>query len=134
MSIIRIQKSSTAELLMKSWEPSTLKVYSSSYTSFRNFCTSNSLNPANITLVVFMDYLTHLFKHQLAFSTINDHRPMLNQLLLLKNRTDIVNDPFITRIMTGIHKLRPSSANQVFKHLSKIKVIPKHSYSVKCFI
>ncbi|KAM9974050.1 hypothetical protein ACTFIR_009392 [Dictyostelium discoideum] len=139
MSIIRIQKSSTAELLMKSWEPSTLKVYSSSYTRFRNFCTSNSLNPANITLVVFMDYLTHLFKHKppLAFSTINGHRSMLNQLLLLKNQTDIVNDPFITRIMTGIHKLRPSSAkyqeiwdaNQVFKHLSTIKVIPKYTYT-----
>ncbi|KAM9974256.1 hypothetical protein ACTFIR_012777 [Dictyostelium discoideum] len=97
MSIIRIQKSSTAELLMKSWEPSTLKVYSSSYTRFRNFCTPNSLNPANITLVVFMDYLTHPFKHKppLAFSTINGHRSMLNQLLLLKNQTDIVNDPFL---------------------------------------
>ncbi|KAM9975308.1 hypothetical protein ACTFIW_010336 [Dictyostelium discoideum] len=85
MSIIRIQKSSTAELLMKSWEPSTLKVYSSSYTRFRNFCTSNSLNPANINLVVIMDYLPHLFKHKppLAFSTINSHRSMLNQLLLL---------------------------------------------------
>ncbi|KAM9954897.1 hypothetical protein ACTFIW_001000 [Dictyostelium discoideum] len=139
MSIIRIQKSSTAELLMKSWEPSTLKLYSSSYTRFRNFCTSNSLNTANITLVVFMDYLTHLFKHKppLAFSTINGHRSMLNQLLLLKNQTDIVNDPFITRIMTGIHKLRPSSAkyqeiwdaNQVFKHLSTIKVIPKYTYT-----
>ncbi|KAM9975407.1 hypothetical protein ACTFIW_007675 [Dictyostelium discoideum] len=139
MSIIRIQKSSTAELLMKSWEPSTLKVYSSSYTRFRNFCISNSLNPANITLVVFMDYLTHLFKHKppLAFSTINGHRSMLNQLLLLKNQNDIVNDPFITRIMTGIHKLRPSSAkyqeiwdaNQVFKHLSAIKVIPKYTYT-----
>ncbi|KAM9974177.1 hypothetical protein ACTFIR_003893 [Dictyostelium discoideum] len=139
MSIIRIQKSSTAELLMKSWEPSTLKVYSSSYTRFRNFCTSNSSNPANITLVVFMDYLTHLFKHKppLAFSTINGHRSMLNQLLLLKNQTDIVNDPFITRIMTGIHKLRPSSAkyqeiwdaNQVFKHLSTITVIPKYTYT-----
>ncbi|KAM9952547.1 hypothetical protein ACTFIR_007601 [Dictyostelium discoideum] len=139
MSIIRIQKSSTAELLMKSWEPSTLKVYSSSYTRFRNFCISNSLNPANITLVVFMDYLTHLFKHKppLAFSTINGHRSMLNQLLLLKNQTDIVNDPFITRIMTSIHKLRPSSAkyqeiwdaNQVFKHLSTIKVIPKYTYT-----
>ncbi|KAM9967291.1 hypothetical protein ACTFIR_007531 [Dictyostelium discoideum] len=139
ISIIRIQKSSTAELLMKSWEPSTLKVYSSSYTRFRNFCSSNSLNPANITLVVFMDYLTHLFKHKppLAFSTINGHRSMLNQLLLLKNQTDIVNDPFITRIMTGIHKLRPSSAkyqeiwdaNQVFKHLSTIKVIPKYTYT-----
>ncbi|KAM9975496.1 hypothetical protein ACTFIW_012080 [Dictyostelium discoideum] len=109
MSIIRIQKSSTAELLMKSWEPSTLKVYSSSYTRFRNF----------------------------SFSTINGHRSMLNQLLLLKNQTDIVNDPFITRIMTGIHKLRPSSAkyqeiwdaNQVFKHLSTIKVIPKYTYT-----
>ncbi|KAM9957070.1 hypothetical protein ACTFIR_003807 [Dictyostelium discoideum] len=139
MSIIRIQKSSTSELLMKSWEPSTLKVYSSSYTRFRNFCTSNSLNPAKITLVVFMDYLTHLFKHKLplAFSTINGHRSMLNQLLPLKNQTDIVNDPFITRIMTGIHKLRPSSAkyqeiwdaNQVFKHLSTIKVIPKYTYT-----
>ncbi|KAM9957079.1 hypothetical protein ACTFIR_003816 [Dictyostelium discoideum] len=131
MSIIRIQKSSTAELLMKSLEPSTLKVYSSSYTRFRNFCSSNSLNPANITLVVFMDYLTHLFKHKppLAFSTINVVTP--------KNQTDIVNDPFITRIMTGIHKLRPSSAkyqeiwdaNQVFKHLSTIKVIPKYTYT-----
>ncbi|KAM9954249.1 hypothetical protein ACTFIW_003790 [Dictyostelium discoideum] len=139
MCIIRIQKSSTAELFMKSWEPSTLKVYSSSYTRFRNFCISNSLNPANITLVVFMDYLTHLFKHKppLAFSTFNGHRSMLNQLLLLKNQTDIVNDPFITRIMTGIHKLRPSSAkyqeiwdaNQVFKHLSTIKVIPKYTYT-----
>ncbi|KAM9957035.1 hypothetical protein ACTFIR_003772 [Dictyostelium discoideum] len=112
-------------------------VYSSSYTRFRNFCTSNSLNPANITLVVFMDYLTHLFKHKppLAFSTINGHRSMLNQLLLLKNQTDIVNDPFITRIMTGIHKLRPSSAkyqeiwdaNQIFRHLSTIKVITKYT-------
>ncbi|KAM9975714.1 hypothetical protein ACTFIW_003663 [Dictyostelium discoideum] len=139
MSIIRIQKSSKAELLMKSWEPSTLKVYSSSYTRFRNFCTSNLLNPANITLVFFMDYLTHLFKHKppLAFSTINGHRSMLNQLLLLKNQTDIVNDPFVTRIMTGIHKLRPSSAkyqeiwdtNQVFKYLSTIKVIPKYTYT-----
>ncbi|KAM9972544.1 hypothetical protein ACTFIR_011911 [Dictyostelium discoideum] len=116
-----------------------LNVSSSSYSRFRNFCPSNSLNPANITLVVFMDYLTHLFKHKppLAFSTINGHRSMLNQLLLLKNQTDIVNDPFITRIMTGIHKLRPSSAkyqeiwdaNQVFKYLSTIKVIPKYTYT-----
>ncbi|KAM9955058.1 hypothetical protein ACTFIW_008722 [Dictyostelium discoideum] len=104
MSIILIKKSSKAELLMKSWEPSTLKVYSSSYTRFRNFCTSNSWNPANITLVVFMDYLTHLFKNRPPY------RSMLNQLLLLKNQTDIVNDPFITRIITGIHKMRPSSA------------------------
>ncbi|KAM9975471.1 hypothetical protein ACTFIW_012055 [Dictyostelium discoideum] len=106
---------------------------------FRNFCTLNSLNPANITLVIFMDYITHLFKHKppLSFSTINGHRSMLNQLLLLKNQTDIVNDPFITRIMTSIHKLRPSSAkyqeiwdtNQVFKHLSTIKVIPKYTYT-----
>ncbi|EAL73842.1 hypothetical protein DDB_G0267210 [Dictyostelium discoideum AX4] len=139
MSFARTTNTKTAELLMKSWEPSTLKVYSSSYTRFRNFCTLNSLNPANITLVVFMDYLTHLFKHKppLAFSTINGHRSMLNQLLLLRNQTDIVNDPFITRIMTGIHKLRPSSAkykeiwdaNQVFKHLSTIKVIPKYTYT-----
>ncbi|KAM9943659.1 hypothetical protein ACTFIT_001948 [Dictyostelium discoideum] len=139
MSFARTTNTKTAELLMKSWEPSTLKVYSSSYTRFRNFCTLNSLNPANITLVVFMDYLTHLFKHKppLAFSTINGHRSMLNQLLLLRNQTDIVNDPFITGIMTGIHKLRPSSAkykeiwdaNQVFKHLSTIKVIPKYTYT-----
>ncbi|KAM9948556.1 hypothetical protein ACTFIT_001907, partial [Dictyostelium discoideum] len=112
MSFARTTNTKTAELLMKSWEPSTLKVYSSSYTRFRNFCT-------------------------LAFSTINGHRSMLNQLLLLRNQTDIVNDPFITRIMTGIHKLRPSSAkykeiwdaNQVFKHLSTIKVIPKYTYT-----
>ncbi|KAM9950950.1 hypothetical protein ACTFIT_005031, partial [Dictyostelium discoideum] len=45
--------------------------------------------------------------HSQTFSTINGHRSMLNQLLLLRNQTDIVNDPFITRIMTGIHKLRP---------------------------
>ncbi|KAM9999510.1 hypothetical protein ACTFIY_004598 [Dictyostelium cf. discoideum] len=111
-SIFGPQKASTAELLMKSWEGSTLNVYSSSYTRFRNFCILNSLNPANITLVVFMDYLTHLFKVKppLAFSTITSHRTMLNQLLLLRNQTDIVNDPFITRIMTGIRKLRPSSA------------------------
>ncbi|KAM9974091.1 hypothetical protein ACTFIR_009433 [Dictyostelium discoideum] len=47
------------------------------------------------------------------------------------------NDPFITRIITGIHKLRSSSAkyqeicnaNQVFKHLSTIKVIPKYTFT-----
>ncbi|KAM9975741.1 hypothetical protein ACTFIW_000017 [Dictyostelium discoideum] len=68
MSIIRIKKSSTAELLMKSWNLPLLSCYS------------------------------------------------------LGNQTDIVNDLFITRIMTGIHKMRPSStkyqeiwnANQVF--------------------
>ncbi|KAM9997156.1 hypothetical protein ACTFIZ_007955 [Dictyostelium cf. discoideum] len=140
-SIFGTQNSGTSELLMKSWEQSTLKVYNSSYTRFLNFCTLNSLDPSSITLVVFMDYLTHLFKikHPLAFSTINNHRSMLNQLLLLRNQTDIVNDPFITRIMTGIHKLRPSSAkykeiwdaNKVFKYLSTIKVLllPKFTYT-----
>ncbi|KAM9957058.1 hypothetical protein ACTFIR_003795 [Dictyostelium discoideum] len=116
---------------MKSWEPSTINVYRSSYTRFRNFCTLNSINPANITLVVFMDYLTHLFKQK------PHHRSMLNQLFLLRNQTDIINDLFITRIMTGIHKLHPSSAkyqeiwdaNQVFMHLSTIKVIPKYTYT-----
>ncbi|KAM9974194.1 hypothetical protein ACTFIR_003910 [Dictyostelium discoideum] len=83
-------------------------------------------------------YLTHLFKHKLplAFS-INGHLSILNRLLLFRDQTDIVNDPFITKIMTDIHKLRPSStkyqeiwdANQVFKHLSTIKVIPKYSYT-----
>ncbi|KAM9997173.1 hypothetical protein ACTFIZ_007916 [Dictyostelium cf. discoideum] len=103
--IIGTQNSGTSELLMKSWEQSTLKVYNSSYTRFLNFCTLNSLDQSNITLVVFIYYLTHLFKTrlQLAFSTINNHRSMLNQLILLKNQTNIVNDPFITRIMTGIH-------------------------------
>ncbi|KAM9975743.1 hypothetical protein ACTFIW_000019 [Dictyostelium discoideum] len=108
----------------------------SSYTRFRNFCTLNSLNPANITLVVFMDYLTHLFKHKppLAFSNINGHRSMLNHLLLLKNQTNIVNYPFITRIMTGIHKLLPSStkyqeiwdANQIFKYLPSLDDTNSH--------
>ncbi|EAL73840.1 hypothetical protein DDB_G0267206 [Dictyostelium discoideum AX4] len=69
----------------------------------------------NITLVVFLDYLTHLFKHKppLAFSTINGHRSMLNQLLLLRNQTDIVNDPFITRIMTALiyHQSHPPSTH-----------------------
>ncbi|KAM9975409.1 hypothetical protein ACTFIW_007677 [Dictyostelium discoideum] len=139
MSTIRIKKSIKAGLLMKTRENSTLKVYCSSYTRSRNFCTSNSLNLANITLVVFIDYLTYLFKHkaQLAFSTINGHRPMLNQFLLLRNQTDIVNYPFITRIMIDIHNLHPSSANfhelmytnQVFKHLYSIKVIPKYTYT-----
>ncbi|KAM9985606.1 hypothetical protein ACTFIZ_000243 [Dictyostelium cf. discoideum] len=138
-SIFGTKNSGTSELLMKSWEQSTLKVYNSSYTRFLNFCTLNSLGPSKITLVVFMDYLTHLFKIKppLAFSTINNHRSMLNQLLLLRNQTDIVNDPFITRIMTGIHKLRPSSAkykeiwdaNKVFKYLSTIKVLPKFTYT-----
>ncbi|KAM9985672.1 hypothetical protein ACTFIZ_012369 [Dictyostelium cf. discoideum] len=138
-SFIGTQNSGTSELLMKSWEQSTLKVYNSNYTRFLNFCTLNSLDPSNITLVVFMDYLTHLFNKRppLAFSTINNHRSMLNQLLLLRNQTDIVNDPFITRIMTGIHKLRPSSAkykeiwdaNKVFKYLSTIKVLPKFTYT-----
>ncbi|KAM9985632.1 hypothetical protein ACTFIZ_000228 [Dictyostelium cf. discoideum] len=71
-SIIGTQNSGTAELLIKSWEQSTLKVYNSSYTRFLNFCTLNSLDPSNITLVMFMDYLTHLFKMKppLAFSKI----------------------------------------------------------------
>ncbi|KAM9985602.1 hypothetical protein ACTFIZ_000237 [Dictyostelium cf. discoideum] len=138
-SIFGTQNSGTSELLMKSWEQSTIKVYNSSYTRFLNSCTLNSLDPSNITLVVFMDYLTHLFKIKppLAFSTINNHRSMLNQLLLLRNQPDIVNDPFISRIMTGIHKLRPSSAkykeiwdaNKVFKYLSTIKVLPKFTYT-----
>ncbi|KAM9994365.1 hypothetical protein ACTFIZ_007599 [Dictyostelium cf. discoideum] len=97
-SIIGTQNSGTSELLMKSWEQSTLKVYNSSYTRFLNFCTLNSLDPSNITLVVFMDYLTHLFKTRppLAFSTINNHRSMLNQLLLLRNQTNIHSKFFDT--------------------------------------
>ncbi|KAN0045612.1 hypothetical protein ACTA71_005990 [Dictyostelium dimigraforme] len=120
-SIISTQKAGTSDLLMSSWQPSTLKVYDSSYAKFYSFCTSNNLDPSDITLVVFMDYLTYLFKlvPSLAYSTINGHRSMLNQL------------------MAGIHKLRPASAkyneiwdaNLVFKYLSKINVLPKFTYS-----
>ncbi|KAN0025835.1 hypothetical protein ACTFIU_000098 [Dictyostelium citrinum] len=84
------------------------------------------------------DYSTfqsHL-KPLLAYSTINSHRSMLNQLFL-KNQTDIAHAPFITRIMTGIHKLRPSSAkyneiwdaNLVFRYLSTINIYPKVRYN-----
>ncbi|KAN0025784.1 hypothetical protein ACTFIU_000047 [Dictyostelium citrinum] len=138
-SIINTQKPGTTELYMSSWQPSTLKVYDSNYSRFFSFCLKNSLDPSNITLVVFMDYLTYLFKLKppLAYSTINSHRSMLNQLLFLKNQTDIAHDPFITRIMTGIHKLRPSSAkyneiwdaNLVFRYLSTINIYPKFTYS-----
>ncbi|KAN0045079.1 hypothetical protein ACTA71_006607 [Dictyostelium dimigraforme] len=138
-SIISTQKAGTSDLLMSSWQPSTLKVYDSSYTKFYSFCTSNNLDPSDITLVVFMDYLTYLFKlvPSLAYSTINGHRSMLNQLLHLHNKSDIVNDPFIARLMAGIHKLRPASAkyneiwdaNLVFKYLSKINVLPRFTYS-----
>ncbi|KAN0018572.1 hypothetical protein ACTFIU_011190 [Dictyostelium citrinum] len=89
--------------------------------------------------VVFMDYLTYLFKLKppLAYSTINSHCSMLNQLLFLKNQTDVPHDPFITRIMTGIHKLGPSSAkyneiwdaNLVFRYLSTINIYPKFTYN-----
>ncbi|KAN0040691.1 hypothetical protein ACTA71_009029 [Dictyostelium dimigraforme] len=109
------------------------------YAKFYSFCTSNNLDPSDITLVVFMDYLAYLFKvvPSLAYSTINGHRSMLNQLLHLYNKSDIVNDPFIARLMAGIHKLRPASAkyneiwdaNLVFKYLSKINVLPKFTYS-----
>ncbi|KAN0032981.1 hypothetical protein ACTA71_011188 [Dictyostelium dimigraforme] len=119
-SIISTQKAGTSDLLMSSWQPSTQ-------------------NPSDITLVVFMDYLTYLFKlvPSLAYSTINGHRSRLNQLLHLYNKSDIVNDPFIARLMAGIHKLRPASAkyneiwdaNLVFKYLSKINVLPKFTYS-----
>ncbi|KAN0045659.1 hypothetical protein ACTA71_006037 [Dictyostelium dimigraforme] len=138
-SIISTQKAGTSDLLMSSWQPSTLKVHDSSYAKFYSFCTSNNLDPSDITLVVFMDYLTYLFKlvPSLAYATINGHRSMLNQLLHLYNKSDIVNDPFIARLMAGIHKLRPASAkyneiwdaNLVFKYLSKINVLPKFTYS-----
>ncbi|KAM9975739.1 hypothetical protein ACTFIW_000015 [Dictyostelium discoideum] len=117
MPIIRTQKSSTAELLIKSWEPSTLKVYSSCYTRFRNFCTLNSLNPANITLVVFMDNLTHLFKHKhtLAFSTINGHRSMLNQLLLQQSLS--------IQLLRSFFKI--SSQKKVFQEVLEGKIFEK---------
>ncbi|KAN0022974.1 hypothetical protein ACTFIU_009057 [Dictyostelium citrinum] len=136
-SIINTQKPGTTELFMSSWQQSTLKVYDSNYSRFFSFCLKNSLDLSNITLVVFMDYLTYLFKLKppLAYSTINSHRSMLNQLLFLKNQTDIAHAPFITRIITGIHKLRPSSAkyneiwgaNLVFRYLSTINIYPTWS-------
>ncbi|KAN0023497.1 hypothetical protein ACTFIV_007883 [Dictyostelium citrinum] len=138
-SIINTQKPGTTELFMSSWQPSTLKVYDSNYSRFFSFCMKNSLDPSDITLVVFMNYLTYLFnlKPPLAYSTINSHRSMLNQLLSLKNQTDIAHDPFITRIMTGIHKLRPASAkyneiwdaNLVFRYLSTINIYPKFTFN-----
>ncbi|KAN0022956.1 hypothetical protein ACTFIU_009039 [Dictyostelium citrinum] len=138
-SIINTQKPCTTELFMSSWQPSTLKVYDSNYSRFFSFCLKNLLDPSNITIVVFMDYLTYLFKlkPRLAYSTINSHRSMLNQLLFLKNQTDIAYDPFITRIMTGIHKLRPSSAkynevwdvNLVFRYITTVIMYPKFTYS-----
>ncbi|KAM9967296.1 hypothetical protein ACTFIR_007536 [Dictyostelium discoideum] len=89
--------------IQQRWKLGIIQLSNIIYTRFPNFCTLNSLNLVNITLVIFLDCLAHLIKNrlQLAFSTIKGHRSMLNQLLLLRNQTDIVNDPFITRIMTG---------------------------------
>ncbi|KAN0040726.1 hypothetical protein ACTA71_009064 [Dictyostelium dimigraforme] len=44
------KKAGTSDLLMSSWQPSTLKVYDSSYAKFYSFCTSNNLDPSDITL------------------------------------------------------------------------------------
>ncbi|KAM9955143.1 hypothetical protein ACTFIW_008807 [Dictyostelium discoideum] len=44
------------------------------------------------------------------------------------NQTDIVNDPFITRIMTGIENLRPSSAK--YKRDIWCKVILKYNFTL----
>ncbi|KAN0040693.1 hypothetical protein ACTA71_009031 [Dictyostelium dimigraforme] len=86
-SIIGTQKAGTSDLLMSSWQPSTLKVYDSSYAKSYSFCTSNNLDPSDITLIVFMDFLKYLFKlvPSPAYSSINGHRSMLNQSLHLYN-------------------------------------------------
>ncbi|KAN0018571.1 hypothetical protein ACTFIU_011189 [Dictyostelium citrinum] len=63
--------------------------------------------------------------------------PGYHYLLFLKNQTDIAHAPCITRIMTGIHKLRPSSAkyneiwdaNRVFRYLANVNIYPKFTYS-----
>ncbi|KAM9985678.1 hypothetical protein ACTFIZ_012327 [Dictyostelium cf. discoideum] len=88
-------------------------------------------NPNSTTLET-RDYSTFQSHVNSIFGTQNSGTAEL----LMKNHTDIVNDPFITRIITGIHKF-PSSAkykeiwdvNKVFKYLSTIKVLPKFTYT-----
>ncbi|KAM9955129.1 hypothetical protein ACTFIW_008793 [Dictyostelium discoideum] len=53
-----------------------------------NFCTFNFLNPANITLVVFMDYLTHLLKNR-------HHNPFCTEGQTLLPLTSIELSAFI---------------------------------------
>ncbi|KAN0033169.1 hypothetical protein ACTFIV_005176 [Dictyostelium citrinum] len=137
-SIINTQKPGTIELFMSSWQTSTLKVYDSNYSMFFSYCMKNSLNPSDISLVVFMNYLTYLFnlKPPLAFSTINSRRSMLNQLLSLKNNINVAHDPLITRIMTCIHKLSPGSAKYneiwdatlVFRYLATFNIYPRFTF------
>ncbi|KAN0025782.1 hypothetical protein ACTFIU_000045 [Dictyostelium citrinum] len=73
------------------------------YSTFQSHVKSiiNTQKPGTTELfmIVFMDYLTYLFKLKptLAYSTINSHRSMLNQLLFLKNQIDVAHDPLILK-------------------------------------
>jgi len=78
--------------------------------SFIQYCSKKSCNPWKANLPVILDYLTHLFKNNLSYNSINLARSALSLFLPKVDQFSVGCHPLVVKLMKAIFRANPPSA------------------------
>jgi hypothetical protein len=81
--------------------------YERAWQAFKQFLRPSAIPFDQASVEQVADYLSHLFKKKLEWSTINTHRSAISMTLAPVDGVSIGEHPFITRLMRGVFTKRP---------------------------
>ncbi|XP_052098559.1 uncharacterized protein LOC127733257 [Mytilus californianus] len=104
---------SSADVIIASWRPSTIKQYQYSWRKFVIWCVqrkTNSFRPSEKDVI---DYLNFLKDSNFSYSVLNTTRSMLTQTLSFFG-VDVTKFVFVDRMLKGCFNLNPPRARYSF--------------------
>ena len=97
----------TFTLLECSWRSSTRKQYQSAWSTWEQWCASQSVDTTTVTVEKLLTYLQHLFSRGLAWRSLNVHRSAISSILETHKPTPIGQHPLVCRFLKGVFNRRP---------------------------
>jgi hypothetical protein len=105
--IYRGFSSEISELIAKPQRESTIKLYQSRWEQFLAWCKSIKKHPAQCDLVMFMNYLIHLFQSGLGPDAIKGHRSAIGPIFNTLGLFDSTKDSHLTLLMRRFKLEKP---------------------------
>jgi integrase len=94
-------------IMVSSCSNNTQKQYKSYIDRWNTFCKSNRISNNNICINNVLEFLYHLYKHAVGYSSVNTARSALSLIITSIEGFTVGNHPLVTRFIRGISRLRP---------------------------
>ncbi len=95
------------DMVLASWRPSTIRVYSAQFGVFCRWCQGISKDPLEASIEDVLKFLQHLFSKGLQYKTICVYRSMLSNILPPSSGRKVGEMPQVIRFLKGVFNSRP---------------------------